>query len=153
MENQKEIFLPKTLALKLKKLQAEAKGKWGIMDAQQMVEHMVDAVRCANGKLVLPLINKGEKLQKSREFLMSDKPFKENINNPFIPEAGFPHRKADIKTGINKLQKELDYFFEVFSKHPEMKTVNPFFGELDFTLNVQLLYKHALHHLTQFGIT
>ena len=34
---------------------------------------------------------------------------------------------------------------------PLLESLNPIFGELDFNGNVQLLYKHALHHLRQFG--
>ena len=152
MNNIKEIFLKKDLVAMLKKLKADKKGNWGIMNAQQMVEHFADAVKSANGKLVLPLLNEGERLQKSREFLMSDDPFKENIKNPLIPEEGFKLRKSDMESAINKLQKELDYFFEIFEKHPDIKTGNPFFGQLDYNMNVQLLHKHAMHHLMQFGL-
>ena len=152
MKNIKEIFLKKDLVPMLKKLKADKKGNWGIMNAQQMIEHFADAVKSANGKLVLPLLNEGERLQKSREFLMSDDPFKENIKNPLIPEEGFKLRKPDMESAINKLQKELDYFFEIFEKHPDIKTGNPFFGQLDYDMNVQLLHKHALHHLKQFGL-
>jgi hypothetical protein len=152
MNNIKEIFLKKDLVAMLKKLKAETKGNWGFMNAQQMVEHFADAVKSANGKLVLPLLNEGERLQKSREFLMSDDPFKENIKNPLIPEEGFKLRKPDMESAINKLQKELDYFFEIFEKHPDIKTGNPFFGQLDYNMNVQLLHKHAMHHLKQFGL-
>ena len=148
----KEIFLQKDFIPLLEKLKGNEKGKWGIMNAQQMVEHFADAVKNANGKLVLPLLNEGERLQKSRDFLMSEEPFKENIKNPLIPEEGFPLRKPDIQSAINKLQKELNYFFEVFEKHPELKTGNPFFGELDYSMNIQLLHKHAMHHLKQFGL-
>lgn len=122
------------------------------MNAQQMVEHFADAVKNANGKLILPLLNEDERLQKSRDFLMSEQPFKENTKNPLIPEEGFKLRKPDIGSAINKLQKELDFFFEIFEKHPEIKTRNPFFGELDYNMNIQLLHKHALHHLKQFGL-
>ena len=152
MNNTKEIFLKEDLVAMLKKLKADEKGKWGIMNAQQMVEHFADAVKSANGKLVLPLLNEGERLQKSREFLLSEEPFKENIKNPLIPEEGFKLRKPDIDDAISKLQKELDYFFEIFEKHPGIKTSNPFFGQLDYDMNVQLLYKHAMHHLKQFGL-
>jgi len=136
----------------LKKLKADKKGNWDIMNAQQMIEHFADAVKSANGKLVLPLLNEGERLQKSREFLMSDESFKENIKNPLIPEEGFKLRKPDMASAINVLQKELDYFFEIFEKHPDIKTGNPFFGQLDYNMNVQLLHKHAMHHLKQFGL-
>ena len=152
MNNIKEIFLKKDLIPMLKKLKADKKGNWDIMNAQQMIEHFADAVKSANGKLVLPLLNEGERLQKSREFLMSDDPFKETIKNPLIPEEGFKLRKPDMESAINKLQKELDYFFEIFEKHPDIKTGNPFFGQLDYNMNVQLLHKHAMHHLKQFGL-
>lgn len=152
MNTSKESFLRENLVVMLKKLKSNQKGKWGIMTAQQMVEHFADAVKNATGKLRFPLLNKGERLQKSREFLMSEEPFKENTKNPLIPEEGFKLRKPDIETAINKLQKELDYFFELFEKHPDLKTPNPFFGELDYKMNVQLLHKHAMHHLKQFGL-
>lgn len=92
-----------------------------------MVEYVTDAVKNANGKLALPLLNEGERLQKSGEFLISEQPFKENIKNPLIPEERFKLRKPDIETAINKLQKKLDYFFDLFEKHPEIKTHTPFF--------------------------
>ena len=152
MNNNKETFLKEKLVAMLKKLNGGEKGKWGIMTAQQMVEHFADAVKSANGKLHLPVLTEGERLQKSREFLMSEEPFKENIKNPLIPEDGFKLRKPDIQSAINIVQKELDYFFEIFEKHPEIRTKNPFFGELDYDMNVQLLHKHAMHHLKQFGL-
>ena len=40
---------------------------------------------------------------------------------------------------------------EAFEKNPDLVTRNPFFGDLNFEQSVQLLYKHALHHLRQFG--
>ena len=152
MKNTKETFLQRDLVALLRNLKDGARGKWGVMSAQQMVEHFADAVKNASGKLVFPFLNEGERLEKSRQFLMSDEPFKENVKNPLIPEEGFRLRKPNIEAAINKLQKELDYFFELFEKHPDIKTNNPFFGQLDYHMNVQLLYKHANHHLRQFGL-
>ncbi len=152
MNTAKEEFLKKDLIPFLIKLNADDKRKWGVMDAQQMVEHFTDAIKNASGKLLLPVLNESEKLEKMRLFLMSEAPFKENIDNPLIPKEGIPHRQPDLKSAINKLQKELDYFFEVFNKNPDLKTGNAFFGKLDYTMNVQLLHKHAIHHLRQFGL-
>jgi hypothetical protein len=152
MNTSKEIFLKEDFISLLEKLKGDEKGKWGIMNAQQMVEHFADAVKNANGKLILPALNEGEKLQKFRHFLMSEEPFKENTKNPLIPKEGITLRQRDLPSAINKLKKELDYFFEVFEKHPELKTGNAFFGELDYDMNIQLLHKHAMHHLKQFGL-
>lgn len=152
MINAKEEFLKNDFIPLLENLNADDKGKWGIMTSQQMVEHFADAVKNASGKLILPILNEGERLQKSREFLMSENPFKENTDNPLIPKEGIPHRQPDLQSAINKLQKELDHFFEVFEKNPDLKTGNAFFGQLDYNMNVQLLHKHAMHHLRQFGL-
>ena len=152
MNTSKEIFLKEDFIPLLEKLRGDEKGKWGIMNPQQMIEHFADAVKMANGKLILPALNEGEKLQKYRQFLMSEEPFKENIRNPLIAAEGVTLRQRDLPSAINKLKKELDYFFEIFEKHPELKTGNSFFGELDYDMNIQLLHKHALHHLKQFGL-
>ncbi len=152
MIEKKAEFLKNDFIPLLKKLKAEDKGEWGIMNAQQMIEHFTDAVKNANGKLILPGLTEGQQLEKMRSFLMREEPFKENINNPLIPQEGISHRQPDIKSAINKLQNELDYFFETFEKNPGLKTGNAFFGQLDYNMNVQLLHKHALHHLKQFGL-
>jgi hypothetical protein len=152
MNISKKQFLKKELIPLLEKLKADEKAKWGVMNAQQMVEHFRDAVKNANGKLIVPAINEGERLQQFRQFLMSEEPFKENTKNPLIGEDGVPVRQPDLRSAINKLEKELDYFFEVFDNHPELKTGNAFFGQLDYDMNVQLLHKHAMHHLKQFGL-
>ncbi|MEO6188868.1 MAG: hypothetical protein ABIO82_08330 [Ginsengibacter sp.] len=148
----KEDFLRNEFVVLLNKLDGKEKGKWGVMSAQQMVEHFSDAIKNASGKLALPTLHEGERLMKSREFLMSNLPFKENTNNPLIPQTGVPLRQPGISSAIKKLQSELDYFFEVFNKNPNLNTTNAFFGDLNYEMNIQLLHKHALHHLRQFGL-
>ena len=152
MGNAKVKFLKEDFIPLLEKLNGTEKGKWGVMNGQQMVEHFADAVKNASGKLILPVVNEGERLKKSREFLMSDIPFVENTKNPLIPEEGINLRQSNIESAIKKLQKEFEYFFEVFGNQPNFKTKNPFFGELDYDMNIQLLHKHAMHHLKQFGL-
>jgi hypothetical protein len=152
MDHSKEHFLKEDLIPLLQKLRGDEQALWGVMTAQQMIEHFADAVKIANGKLVLPVENEGEKLARLRLFMMSEEPFKENIKNPLLPAEGIAPRQPDLAASIQKLQKELNHFFEVFSAHPELTTANPFFGDLDYAMNIQLLHKHALHHLKQFGL-
>jgi len=152
MDTSKENFLKKSFIPLLEKLKGDEKGQWGTMNAQQMIEHLADAAKNASGKLLLPALNEGIELQKFRDFLMSEKPFKENTKNPLIPEEGIPLRQGNLLSAIQKLKKELDYFFEAFERNPELKTGNAFFGDLDYGMNIQLLYKHAVHHLKQFGL-
>ena len=152
MNEDKINFLKNDFIFLLKHLAPDAQGSWGVMNGHQMVEHLVDVVKNASGKLKLPNVNEGEKLEKARAFMMSDKPFAENIRNPFISQTPPAPRKVTIQAAIEKLQQELNYFFEVFDKNPALTTHNAFFGELDFAANVHLLYKHAKHHLKQFGL-
>ena len=152
MKHEKVNFLKNDFIFLLKHLAPDAKGLWGAMNGQQMVEHFVDVVKNASGKLKLPMVNQGERLQQAREFLFTEKPFAQNIKNPFISETPPAPRKATIQGAIEKLQQELNYFFNVFENNPSLTTHSPFFGELDFAGNVHLLHKHALHHLRQFGL-
>ncbi len=148
----KEEFLKNDFIPLLGKLKPGQKGVWGVMDSQQMVEHFTDAVKNASGKLILPALTEGEQLEKMRSFLISEKPFRENIDNPLIPKEGIAHRQPDLQSAIHKLQSELDFFFEAFQKNTSLKTGNAFFGALDYEMNIQLLHKHAMHHLRQFGL-
>src|SRR5579875_341363 len=122
------------------------------MTVQQMVEHFTDSVRIASGQTVHQLIiTPEENLQKMQDFLMSEKPFRENTRNPLMPEVPAPVRNSSIEKALNELQSELDQFFAVFEANQHLTTRNPLFGDLNFEMNVQLLHKHALHHLRQFG--
>jgi len=136
----------------LEQLDGHATGHWGVMNGQQMVEHLVDSVRNASGKLKLPLANQGEELEKARAFLLSEKPFRENTKNPLLGPAALPLRRPGMESALQKLRIELDYFFAVFEEQPQLVTLNPVFGELDYSMNVQLLHKHMKHHLRQFGL-
>jgi hypothetical protein len=145
-------FLLNELPVLLRTLPADASGTWGVMNAQQMVEHFILSVKNASGKLPQPPVNEGERLQKFREFLFSDKPFKENTKNPLMSEQPLPVHYPSMQAAIDKLQAELNYLTETFQNNPGFTTHNPFFGELDFDGNVHLLHKHAQHHLRQFGL-
>jgi hypothetical protein len=153
MNADKEQFLKKSFVLLLQQIPSDTKPAWGKMSLQQMIEHFTDAVRTASGKLLTKKIfTKEEDLPKMQAFIKRDKPFRENTANPLMPEVPAPVRNGSIATAITKLQGELDYFFDVFSANGHMYTTNPFFGNLDYELNLLLLYKHAVHHLRQFGV-
>ena len=154
MSFEKENFLRTKLVSYLQQLDPDTAPRWGKMSVHQMIEHFGgDAIRNANGRLKIDtIITSRENLQRMREFLMSDKPFKENTVNPLLGEDPSPLRFKTIQAAIGSLQQELIYFFEVFEKDHGLITRNPFFGDLNFEQSVQLLYKHALHHLRQFGV-
>lgn len=152
MTIEKENFLRTKLVPYLQKIDPATPPRWGKMSFHQMVEHFVDVTKVANGRIKVQVVTPPERLPLYREFMMSDKPFKENTRNPVLPEAPVPLRTKTVQAAIGKLQEEIIYFFEVFEKDPHLTTTHPAFGELDFNENVQCVYKHALHHLKQFGV-
>ena len=154
MSLEKENFLRTKLITYLQRLNPDTAAVWGKMNVQQMIEHYAgDAVRNANARLKIDkIVTLPENLNRMREFMLSDKPFKENTKNPLMGEKPAPLRYKTVQAAIGALQQELIYFFEAFEKNQNLITRNPFFGDLTFEQNVQLLYKHALHHLRQFGV-
>ncbi len=151
MDFKKENFLRSQLVPCFQKLDPAAMPLWGKMSVQQMIEHFTDSIMNASGKLKLPVLNEGERLQKFRSFMLSEKPFLPNTKNPLMGEEPAPPKKNTVQASIGKLKEEMIFFFDVFEKNPGMVTQNPHFGELNFEENIQLLYKHAIHHLKQFG--
>ena len=154
MNFEKENFLRTRLVLYLQRLDPATPPRWGKMSVQQMIEHFTaDAMQNASGRVKTDqIITPPDHLVRLREFMMSEKPFKENTKNPLMGEEPAPALYKTVQGAIGALQQELIYFFEAYEKDPGLVIRNPFFGDLNFDQNVQLLYKHALHHLRQFGV-
>ena len=153
MTPEKQEFLRNRFVVLLRLIPSDTQPRWGKMTLQQMIEHFADAVRIASGRTVhTNILTPAENLQRMRDFVMSDKPFRENTPNPLMSEVPAPVRQPSIEEAIRELKSELDYFFQYFASAPLAVTRNPFFGDLNFDQNVQLLHKHALHHLRQFGM-
>ena len=130
-------FLRKTFIEKLKELDPATPPAWGLMNVQQMIEHMSDSFRIANGKDPHVIVTPAERLENTKNILMSETP-------PNI-------RRANKMEAINELEGEINDFVSYFEQHPGSTTTNPFFGELNFEEWIQLLHKHAVHHLKQFN--
>jgi hypothetical protein len=124
------------------------------MGPQQMIEHMAEYIRVAYGNPEPPaILTPEEHLPRMRAFLESDKPFRENTPNALMPETPPPVKHSSITAAINDLGLALSELDAVFASEPGKVVRNPFFGLLDQQQTIQLLHKHALHHLRQFGIT
>ncbi len=153
MNEQKRDFLKHRFIPLLRELPSDTPAQWGKMTLQQMIEHFSESVRIASGKLVrTEMVTPPEHLPRVQEFLMSEKPFRQNTKNPLLSETPAPVKHPTIEDALDELQEELDYFFNVFEENKLQQTHNPIFGDLSYEQNIQLLHKHALHHLRQFGV-
>ena len=152
MTDEKICFLKNDLIFLLKKLKGDEKGKWGKMNAQQMAEHVSNFFKVSTKKIHFDLTTPVEHLPKYKEFLLSDKEFRENTKAPVLPEEPLPLQYSNITEAVEELKKSVDEFFEFFKDDPSKTTLHPAFGELNFDEWVQLHHKHTTHHLKQFGL-
>ncbi|MBI3718261.1 MAG: DUF1569 domain-containing protein [Sphingobacteriales bacterium] len=152
MNEQKLKFLQEDFIPLIKHLAPDAKGKWGKMDGQQMVEHVTDFFKLSTEKLKFPLVTPADMLPKFKAFLLSEKEFRENTKAPILPDEPFPHRNKVMHTAVAELENEVNDFFTLFNDNPEKIAQHPVFGDLNFEEWVQLHHKHVVHHLKQFGL-
>ncbi len=150
---EKSAFLQNEMFGLMQSLSEQSQQLWGKMNAQQMVEHLTDFFNVSVEKIIFPLVTPEEHLPKYREFLYSNKEFKENTKAPagVLGEEPLPLRTASLQSAKDQLKETVSYFFEYFKKEPAKKTMHPAFGMLNFDEWVMLHYKHVRHHLRQFG--
>lgn len=148
---EKSDFLRITFLEQLSLINATSAPLFGKMNPQQMVEHMAIYIRLGYGN---PIINQQcytvESLEPMRRFLMSDKAFKPNTPNALMSDIPPVPIYPDYPSAVLEVAKAIEEFFHAFAKNPALLVHNPFFGTLNYEMTLQLLYKHAQHHLNQF---
>jgi hypothetical protein len=135
-----------------KTLAPDTMGSWGVLNAQKMVEHMADSVREATGKEKLQILTPVDRLDKMKEFAMSDKDFKPGIKNTKMPDNPLPPRTQSMQNAIDEYLQEVNDFVNYFETHKEATLPNSFFGNLNYGEWLHLFHKHAIHHCKQFGL-
>lgn len=154
MQEKKLAFIKNDLFSLLDNISDKTNANWGKMNAQQMVEHLAAFFNVSTEKIKFDLLTPEEHLPKYKEFLLSDKPFRENTKAPVqvIGEEPLPLEYKSYKEAVEKLHKAVEYFETYFKNAPDKKTNHPVFGPLNFDEWVLLHYKHVTHHLRQFGM-
>ncbi|WP_267626843.1 DUF1569 domain-containing protein, partial [Gordonia sputi] len=99
-----------------------------------------------------PLVTPEEHLPKYKEFLLSDKQFRENTKAPVLPEEPLPVREPDLNTAKARLKEAIENFFSFYERYPDKKITHPVFGPLNFEEWILLHYKHVTHHARQFSL-
>lgn len=145
-------FLRYGFVTELKTLDSDTTPAFGKMNVQQMIEHMSDSLRIANGKDKFEILTPQERLKPMKDFLMSEKDFRPNTPNSLLGDVPAPCRNKTKEEAIAELEREIEGFINYFENNPTSSQTNPFFGDLNYAEWVQMLHKHALHHLRQFGL-
>lgn len=151
--SEKTDFFKKTVPQALSRLHPDSQPKWGLLNAQAMIEHVIGSWRISNGKAEAQQVVTDEQLPKYREFLFSDQPFVPNTKNPIMPENEPPAlRKPDLDSAKKQLEQEIADFFTYHQQNPGSKPVHPVFGPLDQEGWLTFQEKHMRHHFKQFDL-
>jgi hypothetical protein len=149
---EKLAFLKNEFVNVLASVSADTAPLFGKMNVHQMIEHMGYAFRQASRLILLAPVNDEETTAKMYQFMISEKPFRDNTPNPYLPDTPEPTTYATIGESLTHLQEDINHFIFVFGEDKEKRILNPFFGNLNFDEWTHLLHKHAMHHLRQFGV-
>ena len=154
MQEEKLGFINDTMFTLLASLPASSEGLWGKMNSQHMVEHVRDFFNVSIEQIRFGLVTPEEHLPRYKDFLLSEKQFRENTKAPttVLGEEPMPLRFSSMAEAVTALQKTVEQFNEFFNNNPGRKTIHPIFGPLDFEEWIQLHYKHITHHFRQFGL-
>lgn len=152
MLNEKLNFINNEFPRLLGQLTENTPPKWGLMNARQMVEHLTDYIRVANGKVIEKVGTPEENLPAFRKFLESEKQFRPDTKNPLNTGDPLPLRLTSLTEAIEAYTRELKDFYSVFEREPEKITNHPAFGPCKFEDWIRLHYKHLSHHARQFGL-
>src|SRR5258705_528661 len=93
----------------------------GKMNAQQMIEHVAAFFKVSTNKLQFPLATPAEHLPKYKEFLMSEKEFRENTKAPVLPPEPLPLRFGSMNEAVDELEKEVHAFTGYFADDTEKR--------------------------------
>jgi hypothetical protein len=135
----------------LSSLQPGTPALWGRMNAQNMIEHLVEAVEYTNGKKLADLKVPIDKANEQRENLvLSDFVIPGGVTG-YLPDATKTKRFKDLETSILALNKELDAF-EYFFKTEGITATHFEFGPMNYPEWITWHGKHFTHHFKQFGL-
>jgi len=141
----------KNLTSLLSALQPETPALWGRMNAQNMIEHLVEAVEYTNGKRVADLRFPPDKANKQKQYLVhSDFVIPSGVPS-YLPDATKTKRFNDLATSIVELNNELDAF-EHFFKTKGITAIHFEFGPMNYKEWITWHGKHFTHHFKQFGL-
>lgn len=136
----------KSLLLSLK---ADAVPLWGKMQAQQMIEHLVDQVQYTNGTKVPTCdVPQEEAHKRKQRAIYTDAEIPKNVVLGALPEY---LEYESMEVAINQLMAELEEFDQYF-KEPDRTVLHGGFGPMNYH-EWQIWHgKHFTHHFKQFGL-
>ncbi len=148
----REAFLRQVLPEALGTLDGDRPPRWGKMTAQQMVEHLEWAFALSDGRGSPECPISAAELDRRKAFLYNNRPTPQGFMNPLLT-AGLPRlRHGGLEEARTALATEVDRFLAQSSAASAAMRTHPVFGPITLEEWGRSHYKHAWHHLLQFGL-
>ncbi len=148
-----ENFIKIELLELLGQLSDQSKPLWGMMTAQHMVEHLIFIFENSSGVREIKLLIPEDKLPKYVAFLRSNYGFTRNFKFAMLPENELVSLRYDsLEESLEALEENIKMFFEYINAVNFSNTIHPYYGSLNKEDSILFQYKHAMHHLMQFGL-
>jgi oxepin-CoA hydrolase/3-oxo-5,6-dehydrosuberyl-CoA semialdehyde dehydrogenase len=148
----RESFLRDEFLGLLAALEAATPARWGAMTAQQMVEHMEWVFAISNGRVLVECPVPEAERERVKPFLRSTMPTPREFQNPLLVGGLPPLRHADLAAARAALGGEVARFFAHTARDASAMHTHPVFGPIGAEDWSRAHYKHAHHHLLQFGL-
>lgn len=147
----RDAFLRHRLWDALAGLRGDAPPRWGRTSAQQMVEHLAWAFEISTGRASVECPVPEAKRERYKAFLHDDTPMIREFRNPALVAGLPPLRHGDLAAAVAALRNEVERFLDPARAEPSAPT-HPVFGPLGRDEWSRSHFKHAHHHLRQFGL-
>jgi oxepin-CoA hydrolase / 3-oxo-5,6-dehydrosuberyl-CoA semialdehyde dehydrogenase len=148
----RESFFRKLLCEALDALQDDARPGWGKMTAQQMVEHLLWAFELSTGEAIVECPIPESQRVRLKAFLHDDRPTPHEFMNPALAAGLPPLRHVSVTAARAALRAEVDRFVRQSHAKPDVTRMHPLFGPIGAEEWERTHFKHAYHHLLQFGL-
>jgi hydroxymethylglutaryl-CoA reductase len=137
----------------LDRLEPDTQPAFGSMNAQQMVEHVTQAINISNGQLNAPLLIDEERAAKQKRIMIyTDRPFPMGMQAPSVDGTPAKLQFFSLAEAKAELIRQIDAFDAWYRDNPDAMCMHPFLGPLNHEEWVKFQSKHITHHFKQFLI-
>jgi oxepin-CoA hydrolase/3-oxo-5,6-dehydrosuberyl-CoA semialdehyde dehydrogenase len=145
-------FFDRLLGEALAPLEEASPPKWGAMTAQQMVEHLAWVFEVSTGLASVTCEVPEARRERMKAFLYDRTPMLKDFRNPALIGGLPPLRHSDLAGAKSALAVEVARFLDHCRAAPEARYTHPMFGPIAADEWARSHFKHAYHHLLQFGL-
>ena len=135
---------------RVEKLTAQSQPLWGAMTVSQMLAHFAEASRIPLGEVTIKRVSFSFNVLGVliKSVVLGPKPFLHNTATPaetrITSDKDFESEKAKYINAVNQLYEGGEKIIKAGKHH--------FLGKLSPAEWGRMIYKHADHHLSQFGV-